>query len=119
MSSQVGYRLAVRKRLSPLDMIHQELPMAPTPPGVAGLNLSSTEDEPVRTCAKRVQRQTGRTRGLSAVSWREMRHPTRGMRDLRTTGKPAVTQDQGATEIKRHRRWDPNAAGRMPPHLGV
>ena len=47
------------------------------------------------------------------------RHPTRGMRDLRTTGKPAVTQDQGATEIKRHRRWDPNAAGRMPPHLGV
>ena len=48
-----------------------------------------------------------------------MRHPTRGMRDLRTTGKPAVTQDQGATEIKRHRRWDPNAAGRMPPHLGA
>ena len=26
---------------------------------------------------------------------------------------------QGATEIKRHRRWDPNAAGRMPPHLGA
>ena len=93
--------------------------MAPTPPGVPGLNPPSTEDEPVRTCAKRVQRQTGRTRGLSAVSWREMRHPTRGMRDLRTTGKPAVTQDQGATEIKRHRRWDPNAAGQMPPHLGV
>ena len=93
--------------------------MAPTPPGVPGLNPSSTEDEPVRTCAKRVQRQTGRTRGLSAVSWREMRHPTRGMRDLRTTGKPAVTQDQGATEIKRHRRWEPNAAGRRPLHLGV
>ena len=30
-----------------------------------------------------------------------------------------VAYDQGATEIKRHRRWDPNEAGRMPPHLGA
>ena len=46
-----------------------------------------------------------------------MHHPTRGMRDLRTTSTQlAKTRDQGTAEIKRHAEWGPTRLRHKPPH---